>query len=151
MVIQNFPGYQLCRIKPNLEPIKRTRTKPCMRGEKLTRMAIGEKSNRKMQPGSDFSGRLRCDVVSWFDDGKNPSQVFLHLINCNAFYRLMCRVHQSKEIRRRDKLVLAQNWSFGLMLVRSKFWTRKLQMTKKVMLPTHSCLCLCQLHSSTHS
>ena len=48
MVIDNFTGDQLCHIKPNLEPIKPTRTEVHGRG-KLTKMAFGEKSNRKMR------------------------------------------------------------------------------------------------------
>ena len=94
MVIQNFPGYRLCRIKPNLEPIKRTRTKACIRGENWREWHLGKNPTERCSRGL-ISLVGCCDVVSWFDDGKNPSQVFLHLINCNAFYRLMCRVHQS--------------------------------------------------------
>ena len=124
MVIQNFPDYWLCRIKPNLEPHKTNQNQTVHeRRENWREWHLG-----KIQP-KDAARRcswglislVGCDVGSWFDDGKNPSQVFLHLINCNAFYRLMCCVHQSEdqgELEGGRKLAVTQNLSFCFKLIR---------------------------------
>ena len=94
MVIDNFPDNRLCRIKPNLAPIKRTRTNvKCIREGKIDENGIrgkNEKYNRKMRCSRGLISlvmRWECSQLIWCEKSVTS---FFHLINCNAFYRLMC-------------------------------------------------------------